>query len=115
MVVYSKLLEKFKDSLGYVIYVFELLDNEDKLREKTKYLMCTQPPNWSAATIRRYKYIIYNMCSNTLDIYIKDTDGKKFKFPDRDCKNCKRYKCLVNMDMLKCNFAKYGCRNYNPR
>lgn len=51
MVVYSKLLEKFNDSLGYVIYVFELLDNEDKLREKTKYLMCTQPPNWSAATI----------------------------------------------------------------
>lgn len=65
--------------------------------------------------IWRYKYIIYNMCSNTLDTYIKDTDGKKFKFPDRDCKNCKRYKCLVNMDMLKCNFAKYGCRNYNPR
>ena len=25
--------------------------SDDKLREKTKYLMCTQPPNWSAATI----------------------------------------------------------------
>lgn len=52
MVVYSKLLEKFNDSLGYVIYVFELLDNEDKLREKTKYLMCTQPPNWNAPVIQ---------------------------------------------------------------
>lgn len=38
MVVYSKLLEKFNDSLGYVIYVFELLDNEDKLREKLNTL-----------------------------------------------------------------------------
>ena len=52
MVVYSKLLEKFNDSLGYVIYVFELLDNEDKLREKTKYLMCTQPPNWNTPVIQ---------------------------------------------------------------
>jgi hypothetical protein len=51
MVVYSKLLEKFNDSLGYITYVFELLDNEDKLREKTKYLMCTQPPNWECENI----------------------------------------------------------------
>jgi hypothetical protein len=48
-------------------------------------------------------------------ISLKDTDGKKFKFPERDCKKCKRYKCIINMDMLKSNFAKYGCLNYNPR
>lgn len=52
MVVLGKLLEKFNDGLGYVIYVFELLDNEDKLREKTKYIMCTQPPNWNAQEIQ---------------------------------------------------------------
>lgn len=55
------------------------------------------------------------MDSNTVTTSIKDTDGKKFKFPDRDCNNCKRYPCIINMDMLKCNFAKYGCINYNPR
>lgn len=52
MVVFSKLLEKFSDGLGYITYVFELLDNEDKLRENTKYLMCTQPPNWNAPVIQ---------------------------------------------------------------
>lgn len=55
------------------------------------------------------------MDSSTVTTSIKDTDGKKFKFPDRDCNNCKRYPCIINMDMLKCNFAKYGCINYNPR
>lgn len=55
------------------------------------------------------------MCSDTLDLPVKDSDGKKLKFPERDCANCKRYKCLMNMNMLKCNFAKYGCINYSPR
>ena len=51
MVVLSKLLEKLEDNLGYTIYVFELLDNEDKLREHTKFIMCTKCPNWETPEI----------------------------------------------------------------
>ena len=52
------------------------------------------------------------MFSSPLDKYLRDTDGKKFKYPDRDCKRCVLYKCVLNMHKLRCNFAKYGCRDY---
>lgn len=52
------------------------------------------------------------MFSSPLDKYLRDTDGKKFKYPDRDCKRCVLYKCVMNMHKLRCNFAKWGCRDY---
>ena len=36
----------------------------------------------------------------------------KFKFPERTCKDCKRYPCIINQQILKCDFAKYGCTKY---
>lgn len=35
----------------------------------------------------------------------------KLKYPDRTCKKCKYYPCM-EMSCLKCDFAKYGCKDY---
>jgi hypothetical protein len=43
---------------------------------------------------------------------IKDEFGIQLKYPDRDCKLCKRYPCMQNFSIFKCNFAKYGCKDY---
>lgn len=44
MVVLAKLVAKQEDSMGYVTYVFECLDEE--VIKETKYIMCTRFPNW---------------------------------------------------------------------
>ena len=43
---------------------------------------------------------------------LKDSEGIKYKYPNRDCKECLYYKCFVGIENLSCNFAKYGCRKY---
>lgn len=47
-----------------------------------------------------------------LNKLLKDSSGFKYKHPKRNCKNCLHYPCFINMDKLKCNFAKYGCSDY---
>lgn len=42
----------------------------------------------------------------------KDKFGVKLKFPDRDCKQCKKYPCFAGLEKCKCNMAKYGCFLY---
>lgn len=49
MTVLAKLVAKESDTLGYVTYVFECLD-EDIIKQ-TKYIMCTRWPNWEHRTI----------------------------------------------------------------
>lgn len=44
MTILAKLLASEKDTLGYITYVFECLD-EDIVKE-TKYVMCVRYPNW---------------------------------------------------------------------
>ena len=46
---------------------------------------------------------------------IKDKDGVKIKYPERSCSQCIRYPCMENMDELKCDIAKYGCRDFKIR
>lgn len=43
---------------------------------------------------------------------LRDKDGITFKYPNRRCKDCKEFPCIKNMSKLKCDFAKYGCRNF---
>lgn len=43
---------------------------------------------------------------------IKDINNIKYKFPEKTCKECKKYPCMINMDIFKCDFAKYGCKDY---
>lgn len=43
----------------------------------------------------------------------KDRFGVKMKYPNRTCKNCKKYPCFNDMDKCKSDFAKYGCTNYS--
>ncbi len=43
---------------------------------------------------------------------VKDKSGVKLKYPDRTCKECKKYPCIKNMDKLRCDMAKYGCNKY---
>ena len=42
----------------------------------------------------------------------KDRNGIKLKFPDRSCKQCKKYSCMQNFELFKCDFAKYGCKQF---
>ena len=42
----------------------------------------------------------------------RDKDGFHYKHPERSCKTCKKYPCVTNMNILKCDFAKYGCKNF---
>lgn len=42
----------------------------------------------------------------------RDRDGFHYKHPERSCNHCKNYPCVTNMHILKCNFAKYGCKNF---
>ena len=44
MITLAKLVAREIDSMGYITYVFESLDEE--IRKDTKYIMCTQFYNW---------------------------------------------------------------------
>lgn len=46
MTTLAKLVASGDDSLGYITYVFELLDMDERIRLGTKYIMTTQFPNW---------------------------------------------------------------------
>lgn len=43
----------------------------------------------------------------------KDRFGIKLKYPDRNCKSCRKYPCFVGIDKCKSDFAKYGCIFYS--
>ena len=45
MTILARLVAKEVDTLGYVTYVFECLDEE--ILKDTKYVMCTRYPNWN--------------------------------------------------------------------
>lgn len=47
----AKLVAKEDDGLGYITYVFEIIDDYDLKRLNTKYIMCVRYPNWDAAKI----------------------------------------------------------------
>lgn len=49
MVILARLVAKEKDTLGYITYVFECLD--DQLINGSKYVMCTRYPNWDQKNI----------------------------------------------------------------
>lgn len=48
----------------------------------------------------------------TPEIKFKDEDGFHYKHPERSCKRCLKYPCIDNMQILKSNFASYGCKHY---
>lgn len=43
---------------------------------------------------------------------LKDAGGKIYKFPNRTCKECKKYPCFKGIEKMSCDYAKYGCREY---
>lgn len=47
------------------------------------------------------------------EVMFKDRDGFHYKHPERSCTRCTNYPCLLNMDKLQGDFAKYGCKNYS--
>ena len=44
MTVLARLVASEEDTLGYITHVFECLDEE--IVKETRYVMCTQFPNW---------------------------------------------------------------------
>ena len=40
---------------------------------------------------------------------IRDKFGIKLKYPNRSCKECKKYPCFSGITNCKSDFAKYGC------
>ena len=45
--------------------------------------------------------------------YLEDSEGIKYHYPDRTCKNCSKYPCFRGIENSKCDFAKYGCVKYS--
>lgn len=43
---------------------------------------------------------------------VKDRSGVKLKFPNRRCKDCKKYPCFRGIDKCVSDFASYGCVYY---
>lgn len=44
--------------------------------------------------------------------FLRDSQGISYKYPDRTCKKCLRYPCFEGIKNMICDFAKYGCREY---
>lgn len=42
----------------------------------------------------------------------KDKYGVKLKYPNRKCKDCRRYPCFPEITKCSSNFAAYGCVYY---
>ena len=51
MTLLTRLIAKEIDTLGYTTYVFEVVEEEERKRLSTKYIMCTRYPNWNHGTI----------------------------------------------------------------
>jgi hypothetical protein len=45
--------------------------------------------------------------------FFKDDNGLVYAHPERSCKTCLNYPCLENMDTLRSDFGRYGCKNYS--
>lgn len=43
----------------------------------------------------------------------RDSYGIKLKFPNRTCKECRKYPCFVGISKCISDFAKYGCDYYS--
>lgn len=43
---------------------------------------------------------------------LKDSQGIIYKHPERTCKDCKKNPCMKGMETFVCDFAKYGCRQF---
>lgn len=43
---------------------------------------------------------------------LKDKNNIIYKYPEKTCKNCKKYPCFKGFDFINLDFAKYGCLNY---
>ena len=50
--------------------------------------------------------------SNKIKHLLEDKDGVKYKYPDRTCKQCRKYPCFTGIENSKCDFAKYGCTKF---
>jgi len=48
---------------------------------------------------------------NKINLF-KNKDGVIYQHPERSCDQCLKYPCISNMNKFKCNFAKFGCKNY---
>lgn len=49
MTILAKLVASANEASGYIIYVFECLEDDVSIR--TRYVMCSRPPNWDHRSI----------------------------------------------------------------
>ena len=59
------------------------------------------------------RYNSYCCIMRSSKIIFKDKDNFHYKFPQRSCLRCLNYPCIPNMDKLKSDFAKLGCRKFS--
>lgn len=52
MIIFGKLIASTTDPFGYITYVFELLDEEDRNIWKYKHLTCVRYPNWQCKKLQ---------------------------------------------------------------
>lgn len=77
IMTFSKLVDLAYDTNNYIIYVFLILDNDDIKRFGTKYLMCTQYPNWDHRKLNIGEEG-YLFCEEIIRGVTEWYDGQKF-------------------------------------
>ena len=79
MTVYCKLVASQEDIMGYITYVFEILEKEEMDRLGTKYIMCTRYPNWNHGKINigEVGYLNFEEIQAGVDKWF---DGEKMNF-----------------------------------
>lgn len=53
-----------------------------------------------------------NLKEDTKNFY-EDSEGIKFKYPERSCKLCVKYPCFRGIESCFTDMAKYGCHHYD--
>ena len=50
---------------------------------------------------------------SSIEMMFKDKYNFHYRFTQYSCKRCLNYPCLPNMDKLKSDFAKFGCKKFD--
>lgn len=77
----GKLVAMENDS-GYIIYVFQIEDKDEIERLQSKYIMCTQFPNWDHRLLKlgEVGYFSYQIIRAGLDQWFNGNNMVKYRY-----------------------------------
>ena len=84
MTTLAKLVAKQIDIGEYVTYAFEVVEEEERKRLSTKYIMCTRYPNWNHGTIDEGEvgYLDFEEVRAGIDKWFDGKDFIPYRYDD---------------------------------